>query len=717
MKSRHLIFSVHSRKQASSVLADDRRFGAQYLILILLCCSFLPALAHAQTIRTVAGGLADGPAAIAPLAFPEDVAVDASGNLYIVDYGNDRIARVDAVTKVITTIAGNGTPGFSGDGGPATAAMLSAPQAVAVDVWGNVYIAEAFPNARVRRVDAATQVITTVAGGSPFGPGGDGGPATAATVHAFGVTVDASGNLYISDSGERIRKVNATTQIITTVAGGGAGGDGGPATAASLNYARGITLDASGNLYIAEVTGRRVRRVDAATQIITTVAGGGSGGDGGPATSAALGAVYDVAVDTSGNLYIADSGFNRIRRVDGVTKIITTVAGRAGGFSGDGGPATAAELANPHAVAVDTTGNIYIADTFNERIRKVDGATKVITTVVANGTFGDGGFATAAGLRAPTGVAIDAYGNLYIADYHSHRVRKVDAVTQIITTIAGGGRQYQPEDGDGGPATSAYVYNPSGVAIDAAGNIYIAVSTNPGRIRKVDAVTQTITTVAGGGSGEDTLAFPEDVTVDAAGNLYIADTENHRIRKVDASTKNITTVAGVGGGNYFGDSGPATAAYLFSPSGIAVDAFGNLYIADTGNHRIRKVDAATKIITTIAGNGRTDFSGDGGPATAASLLSPNDVAVDASGNLYIADTDNRRIRKVDASTKIISTLAGSGASGFSGDGGPATAAALRLASSVTVGASGNVFFADFYNRRVRGIFPTSPTPRRRPIRR
>ena len=444
---------------------------------------------------------------------------------------------------------------------------------------------------------AAVGDITTVAGGFI----GDGDVATGASLNLpEGVAVDASGNLFIADrDNHRIRRMDGAPGVITTVAGNGNSGfsgDGGPATSASLNLPRSVAVDASGNLHIADRSNQRIRRVDGATGVITTVAGGGSSlGDSGPATSASLNLPRGVAVDASGNLYIADRSNHRIRRVDDATGVITTVAGTgAVGFSSDGGPATSASLNSPRGVAVDASGNVYIADTNNHRIRRVDGATGVITTVAGDGTFGfsgDSDPATSASLGFPRGVAVDASGNLFIADTDNNRIRRVDGSTGVIITVAGGGFGL----GDGGPATSA------------------------------------------------SLNSPWSVTVDASGNLLIADRDNHRIRRVDAVTSVITSVAG----GFIGDGGPATSASLSLPLGVPVDASGNLFIADTANHRIRRVDAATSVITTVAGTGTVGFSGDGGPATSASLGSPWRVTVDPSGILFIADSGNHRIRKVE----------------------------------------------------------------------
>jgi sugar lactone lactonase YvrE len=257
------------------------------------------------------------------------------------------------------------------------------------------------------------------------------------------------------------------------------------------------------------------------------------------------------------------------------------------------------------------------------------------------------------------------------------------------------------------------------VAVDAAGNLFIADTDNQ-RVRRVDAVTGTITTVAGTGvvgfgvgdggpAAAAPLTYPHGVAVDAAGNLFIADTGNSRVRRVDAATGVITTVAGTGAFGFGGDGGPATGASLDKPYGVAVDAAGNLFIADTSNHRVRKVDAATGVITTVAGNGVWwTYGGDGGPAVAANLAYPFGVAVDAGGNVFIADDSGHRVRRVDAATGDIATAAGTGVAGYSGDGGPPTAARVLYPYGVAVDPAGNLFIADEVNQRVRKVAAAAP---------
>ena len=612
-----------------------------------------------------------GPATTAQLNSPYGVTVDPAGNLYIADSYNNTIRKVSPA-GTITTVVGTGVYGYSGDGGPAAGAQLWDPLGVALDTAGNLYIADTKNNS-VRKVSAAG-TITTVAGNGTHGYSGDGGPAASATLTLpFAVTVDSAQNLYIADSyNYRVRKVSQTG-IITTVAGGGGKDpvDGGLATSAGLSYLFGIVVDAAGNLYISDAFLNRVYRVSPGG-IITAVAGNGSlgsaagySGDGGPATNARLNLPSGIALDSAGSLYIADSDNDLVRKVT-PAGIITTVAGNgAYVYSGDGGPTASAQLYQPEGVAVDAAGNLYIADAGNNRVRRVFPG-GIIATVAGNGSpgySGDGGPASIAQLSRPEGVAVDAASNLYIADANNGRIRKVTPAG-IITTVAGGGNAGL---GDGGPATSATFYTYS------------------------------------------FLGSPFCVTLDSAGNLYIADDYRNLVRKVSPAGI-ITTVAGNGNGGYSGDGGPATSAQLSDPSGMAVDAAGNLYIADANNGRIRRV-TPSGIITTVAGGGTAGL-GDDGPATSAQLFGPSGVAVDAAGNLYIADTAHSRVRKVSPGG-IITTVAGTGSYGYSGDGGAATSAQLASPSGLAVDSTGNIYVADSGGNAIRLLQPVERGRQRR----
>ncbi len=677
----------------------------KYLIAAVLTWAVsAPVWGQNYTLGTVAGrGLPDGvPATAAGVAFVSGVTTDAAGNLYFSAQDYDAVYRRES-NGLLTRVAGNGKHESSGDGGPAIAAGVAAPRGIALDSAGNLYVAE-MENPRVRKI--SNGVVTTVAGGG-FALGDNGPAASAQLKEPLDVAVDAAGNLYIADGGDhRIRMVS--NGVITTIAGNGTqgyGGDNGPATSAQINYPTALAVDSAGNLYIADSGNNRIRKVSGG--VITTVAGDGTrgyGGDGGPATSARLAAPAGVEVDSAGNLYIADLGNLRVRKV--ANGLITTIAGTGSpGYAGDNGPATSAQMEGPLHVASDAAGNLYIADGIDHRIRQVSGG--VITTAVGNGSFGysgDNGPAADAQLDLPWGVAVDAAGSVYIADYSNYRVRKVSGGN--ITTVAGNG--VYGFSGDNGAATDAKLRSPAAVAVDAGGSLYIADYWDH-RVRKVS--NGVITTVAGnGGSGSAgdngpatsaSLSKPSGAAVDAAGNLYIADASNNRIRKVSNGV--ITTFAG--GGTTLGDNGPAVNAKLSGPVSVALDSAGNLYIADTGNHRIRKV--SNGVITTVAGNGTYGFSGDDGPAVGAQLYQPTGVAVDAAGNIFIVDRGNYRIRRV--SNGKIFTIGGNGTSGFSGDGSPANAGQFIDPFSVAVDSAGIVYVSDRSNHRIRSLTPGGPS--------
>jgi sugar lactone lactonase YvrE len=676
-----------------------------------------PGIINTTAGNGTAGFSGDGGAAIsAELHGDNAVAVDGAGNMYIADYYNNRIRKVTASTGVISTVAGNGTAGFSGDGGAATSAEINGPGDIAVDSAGNIYISD-LNNNRVRKVTASTGVISTVAGNGTKGFTGDGGAATSAEIGPNGVGVDTAGNLYMADEfSNRVRKVTASTGIISTVAGNGTAGftgDGGAATSAELNVPDAVLVDGAGNIYISDHNNERIRKVTASTGKISTIAGNGTAGysgDGGAATSAELNGPGGLALDGAGNLYIGDFGNNRVRKVTVSTGVISTAAGNGvAGYSGDGGSPASAEMNGPSGIAMDKTGNLYIADFGNERIRTI---TASISTVAGNGTAGfsgDGGAAISAELHGDNAVAVDGAGNMYIADYYNNRIRKVTASTGVISTVAGNGTA--GFSGDGGAATSAEINGPGDVAVDSAGNIYIS-DLNNNRVRKVTASTGVISTVAGngtkgftgdGGAATSAEIGPNGVGVDTAGNLYMADEFSNRIRKVTASTGIISTVAGNGTAGFTGDGGAATSAELNVPDGVLVDSAGNIYISDHNNERIRKVTASTGKISTIAGNGTAGYSGDGGAATSAELNGPGGLALDGAGNLYIGDFGNNRVRKVTVSTGVISTAAGNGVAGYSGDGGPPASAEMNGPSGIALDKTGNLYIADFGNERIRLI--------------
>lgn len=344
----------------------------------------------------------------------------------------------------------------------------------------------------------------------------------------------------------------------------------------------------------------------------------------------------------------------------------------------------------------------------------VNAQTTVVSTIAGNGIAnysGDGGQALAAALNQPTRVALDGLGDLIITDRSNNCIRKLVLNTGVISTIAGTG--VAGFSGDGGPATAAQLNYPSQTILDANGNLYITDCQNQ-RVRKINANTGVITTIAGNGvigyNGDGIAATtaelhnPYDMVVDAQGNLFFADRTNNRIRRIDAGTGIITTIAGNGAATYSGDGGAATAAGLNNPIGFTSDTVGNMYIGDYGNKVVRRIDGVTGIITTFAGNGSIGYSGDGGPATSAQISNAATVEVDKAGNaLLITDVNNNCIRKVKINTGIITTIAGDGILGFSGDGGPALSAEFNIPGGTVFDAAGTLYIADQGNNRIRKI--------------
>ena len=668
-------------------------------------------------ISTVAGGVPPPTpfaANQASIGDPARVAVDSSGSVYFSSLHS--VFKVDR-SGTLTRVAGNGQPGYSGDGGPAVQAQLTSPMGIAVDGAGNLYVADR--DASVVRRIGTNGIISTVAGNGIAGFFGEGGPANLAQLNSpFGVAVDGAGNLYIADTNNNcIRKVSSTGTIAIVAGSTSDGflGDGGPARTAWFSHPEGVAVDAAGNLYIADTYNNRIRKVTADGNV-ATVAGSGNeiyAGDNNPATGAGLGLPPDVAVDRFGNLYIADFGGSRIRLV--TNGVISTIAGSSSGAPPvDGQEATNLRFSGPTGVAVDSTGTFYFAEGsigsgsgLAKPVARVWRVTTdgILATLAGTGDLdfgGDGGPATVAQLNTPTAVALDLQSNLYIADSQNHRIRRIDPAGKISTYVGNGVPGFAV---DFGPPAGAELNTPEGVAVDSAGDVFI-VDTLNSRVRQLSPGGNIFTYAGNGNSsyfGDGGPAYraainhPIGVAVDAAVNVYIADTLDNAVRKVNNGT--ITTLAGFGTPGFSGDGGPATAAKLQSPSAVAVDAAGDVFVADTGNHRVRKIDPLG-VITTVAGNGDTTFGGDGGQATAASLSGPRGVAVDGAGNLYIADTGHNRIRKVTPGG-IISTIAGNGTCCYSGDGGSAGTAQLNAPWGLWLDARGTLYIADSGNNAVR----------------
>ena len=671
------------------------------MCLAALCFA---AVAPAQNIITTFAGTSyvfagDGKRAVnATLGQLSSVIVDRQGTVYLADIDNHLVMKFGS-NGVLTVVAGNGRYGISGDGGPATSAGLSIPTGLALDPAGNLYIADA-AEAVIRKV-TPNGIISTFAGKA------------AGLSSPRALAADAAGTIYVADPDlHRVFRVstNGTASVFAGNGREGFSGEGAGALQASLRRPCGVAVDARGNVLIADTGNSRIRRVSL-DGVITTVAGNnddGFSGDGG-ATTSSLESPQGVAVDGAGNIYIADSGNHRVRRVTADGRINTLAGSGTGGFFGDGGPARDALFDVPVAVAPDNLGNIYVADQNNHRVRRIS-PSFFISTVAGNGAFGatgDGGPAIGATFQNPITIVLDTSRNLFIADPGSNRIRKIDAAG-FISTFAGNG--LAGFSGDGNDALNASFDSPYGVAVTPVGDVFVA-DTGNSRIRKVSA-SGLVTTVAGGGSsdmrqdgipalGAD-LGQPTAIVVDPAGNLFLNDTETQRVRRISTNGI-ITTVAG--GGTSQAETGIATSIALKGPQSLALDSAGNLYIGDVD--RVRRV-APGGIMSTIAGNGRAGFSGDGGLAVAASISDPLGLFIDRNGTLYLSDAGNHRVRTVTPSG-IISTIAGNGNSDFSGDGGPATQAALDRPSSTAIDPDGNLYIADSYNQRIRRVLATPPT--------
>ncbi len=568
---------------------------------------------------------------------------------------------------------------------PGTSVQVT-PHALTVGPDGLVYITDY--NGRLLRFDPAQGTVTALPGIPAHANFDLGTP--------YGIAFDPAGELFVAtgSSLHRIDIAGGTTPYVGEL------GQGGP-----------MVYGPDGTLYYASADDHRVRARLPSGEVIVIAGQGESGfdGDGGPALLAHLNYPTSIALDAGGNLYVADTQNSRVRRIDAATGVITTIAGSGTwGYNGDNLPALETNLGFPQALAFDSAGNLYIAA--ESRILRLDTATGLITTVAGNGTYGfsgDGGPATVAQFSTPGSMAFDAAGNLYFQD--GYRVRKVAAGTGIISTVIGNGEYIFC--GEGVPARTACLSIAYGLDVDDAQNLLFT-GDAINRVRQVSPYDGLVTTFA----NLPTNVSGRGLEHDAAGNVYVASFSN-RVYHIDAVTHAVSTFAGSGQYAFGGDGGPASAARLAAPSDIAFDAAGNAYIADTANHRIRKVDAATGIISTYAGTfSSTGPTGDGGPATAASLNNPTIVEFDPAGNLVISDGLHCRLRRVDAATGIITTIAGNGTctTGTEGDGGPATEARIGTYTAFAFDPAGNIYLA--YSNRLRridattGIINSVPTP-------
>ncbi len=595
----------------------------------------LPAFAGSYSISTVAGSNWVGeniPATSAILMQADGIAVDPSGNIYISDANNHRV-RCIAPDGIIRTIAGNGVAGFAGDGGPASSSQLNSPYGLAFDLSGNLYIAD-LGNARIRRI-TPSGTISTIAGGGALPAGGpnEGSMATVVSLTApRNIAIADTGVMYISDFGaQRVFKMT-TDGTLTTLAGTGNLGysSDGVAVLQELNYPTALAVDHQGTVYIADSGNHLIRKVSAGliTSIGRSALPTGLAYDGystlyvadhstaqileiplssGTATAMNVSAT-DVVLGYDGNLYVADVTVARRVTLSGDS---TVIAGGGNLAEGDGGPATQALLNQPSGVAFDSIGNLYVADCANNRIRRLglDGTISTVAGTGTSGNNGDGAAAMLAALNGPTSVAFDAFGNLYIADTGNARIRMVTpgGIMLPVTT----------------PALSAPAY----MMFDKLQNLYIADSS---AIYKITSAGVVSTLFAG-------LQSPRGMVFDASGNFYFSETGAKQVWMVTPSGSHSQVAPGL----------------WSSPRGIAIDASGNLLVADSGLAEVIGVNSFGQA-TPVAGTGSAGFTGDGGSSLLAQLNAPADVALNVAG-VYIADSGNNRIRQLTGSSSQVTT--------------------------------------------------------------
>ncbi len=679
----------------------------------------------------VVGYAADGAGSAARFRIPTGLTLDSSNNLYVADSWGPTISigrPVNYTPYRFTTIAGN--PGFGSSDGIGNEALFNGPWGIAVDGADNVYVTDYY-NFTVRKI-TPRGVVTTLAGmagvaarSSAFnsitsGLDADGTGNTARFGYFFdygffgtftygpqGIAADSAGNLLLADTPNRtIRKITPAG-VVTTVAGssGNYGTADGQGSLARLGDPSFVAIDVAGNAYVTDSASQLIRKITPAG-LVTTLAGMASsaGSADGTNSTARFNYPSGIAVASSGNIYVADSGNNTIRKITRAG-VVTTLAGLAGLSGSSDGVGKTARFNHPSGLAVDTAENVYVADQYNNLIRKVS-ASSVVTTLAGNTNYGNAdGLGSAAGFSGPTAVAVDSSGNVYVTDQYNNTLRKVTP-WGLVTTLAGfAGGGYGSADG---PAARALFSNPTAVAADRSGNVYVA-DTGNNTIRQITADGM-VTTLAGlaGNSGTDDgtnsvarFDAPYALTVDLAGVVYVADTYNNAIRKITPGGV-VTTLAGLAGTSGSTD-GTGSAARFNEPNGIAVDGASNVYVADTYNNTIRKVTPDGNV-TTIAGLAGTYGTSDG-LGNLARFSSPASLAVDGAGNLYVTDVDYSTIRKITPAG-MVTTLAGCISCPYGSMDGVGGNASFDHPTGIAADAEGNLFVSEYYGFTIRKVSPT-----------
>ena len=657
-----------------------------------------------RVVSTVAGlarnpGSADSTGNAARFNGPESVAVDNTGNVIVADAGNHTIRNVNSA-YVVTTVAG-----LAGESGSIDriSTRFSSPTSVAVDSVGNAYVADT-DNFTIRKI-TPTGVVTTLAGLAGVSGSDDGIGSAARFNHAQGVAADNGGNVYVADTDNyTIRKITPAG-VVTTLAGlaGVSGSADGNGSAARFDYPGGVAVDSVGNVYVADTSNNTIRKITPAG-VVTTLAGlaGNPGSADGTGSAARFYAPRGVAADMAGTAYVVDTGNSTIRKIT-PAGVVTTLAGLAGNPGSADGTGSAARFNYPFGVAVDSGAYVYVADYINLTIRKITPAGVVTTLAGLAGNPGSAdGTGSAARFNYPFGVAVDSGAYVYVADSHNDTIRKITPGGDV-NTLAGVAISGSTDGTDG----AARFFNPSGTAVDSAGNVYVADSSNQ-TIRKITpaGVVTTLAGLAGvigsaDGTGSAARFYaPLGVAVDSGGYVYVADNLNDTIRKITPAGV-VTTLAGLAGNPGSAD-GTGSAARFYYPVGVAVDSGGYVYVADFSNFTIRKITPAG-VVTTLAGLAGNSGSDDG-TGSAARFSYPTSVAVGSVGNVYVSDTGNNTIRKITPAG-VVTTLAGlAGNSGS--DDGTGSAARFNGAYGVAVDSAGNVYVGDSSNYTIRKITPS-----------
>jgi sugar lactone lactonase YvrE len=675
-----------------------------YPCRIAACILLAAAVAHSQPTNFITfagyagGGSSDGNGTSARFYNPAAVALDSATNLYIADFNNNTIRKITP-SGVVTTIAGY--PGIAGStNGTGTNALFNGPQGIALDAAGNIYVADSGNNT-IRAITPAG-VVTTLAGYPGIGGNVNGAGTNASFNRPAALVADNSTNLYVADYGNHeIREITPAGAVTTLAGSGSAGYLDSTGTNAFFNQPEGIAIDNSGTLYVGDSGNNIIRKVTSNGGVVSTFVGTTNyGSTNASGTSAQFNSPQGVAVDSALNVYVADYLNGTIRKIS-LAGAVTTLAGTVGVYGSADGTGTNARFWGPQGVTVDPSGNVYVADSYNGTIRAITPA-GAVTTLAGSASAGSAdGQGTAARFSIPISVALDSSGNAYIADSANSTIRKVSP-SGASSTLAGLAGTPGSTNGLG---TNALFSGPQGTAVDTNGNVYVT-DTGNHTIRKITSAG-VVTTFAGypgftnnmDGSGTNaSFYFPEGIANDSSGNLYVTDTGNSTVRKI-TSAGAVTTLAGLAG-SYGSADGTNSAARFNGPTGIAVDASGNLYVADTFNHTIRKITVSGSC-STLAGLAGTYGSADG-TNTSALFYLPQGIALDGFGNIYVADTGNNTIRKLSPSGTnwVVTTAAGFAGITGATDGAAASARFFQPAG-MAFNAAGILLVADSGNNTLR----------------